>query len=214
MKLINKTIQTTLLVAAIAMALQGCLKLQEDFEFNPEIPELVTFKDQTAWQWVQTNPGNEFAKMIEAIQVAGMVGYYDTDTTAKRTYLLLKDIAFTESNGVLQVVTGSRTGSLANLTAAQKAKLQNILLYHLIDKYVDQGPESLYVLFQHYPFQTMLPGTNGEMTIMRDERFRMNFNSSPTMPSTRRNTNAMLHNYIFKNGVGHLSPRYLRKVPF
>ncbi len=214
MKLNIKTCISSFAAVAIVVMLQGCLKVQEDFEFNPEIPVLTTFKTQTAWEWLQTKPGGDFSYMIQAVEVTGMIDYYNTDTTAKRTYLLMKDIAFTASNGVLQVITGSRTGSLANLTAAQKARLKNLLLYHLIDQYVDQGPESLYVLFQHYLFQSMLPGPNGEMTIMRDERFRMNFNSSPIMPSTRRNTNAMLHNYIFKNGVGHLSPIYIRKTAF
>ena len=78
-----------------------------------------------------------------------------------------------------------------------------------------QGPENLYIMNQHYFFQTLLPGeVDGKMSIRRDERFRMVINDSSNLPTTKLGTLNLLHNYIFKNGIGHLAPSYLRSTAF
>ncbi len=211
MKIIKNKYFAFLIIAAV---LSSCdLKQQKSFEFKPETPVLQNFKDQTVWEWVLTNPGNEFNYLIQAVNLTGLQDEFSKNTD-QHTFLLLKDLAFTGPGGVLQVITGSRTGKLETIDAARAQRLKNLLLYHIINEYVSQGPEKLKVLFQNYFFQTLLPGTNGQMSIFRDERFRLQFNRSDALPSSKRGTNGMLHNYVFKNGVAHLSTTYLRATPF
>ena len=201
-------------LGSLITMLMGCdLRQQKGFDFKPDTPVLPNFKTQTAWDWIKTNPNQEFNYMIQAINVTGLQNLY-SQVDSQRTYLLLKDLAFTNKNGVLQVITGSVSGSLANLDATKINRLKNLLLYHVVRKYVDQGPTELKVLFQDYLFHTMLPGDDGIMSISRDERFRMGFNYSSTLPSSKKTTKGMLHNYVLKNGVAHLSTTYLRATPF
>nr|WP_294899199.1 hypothetical protein [uncultured Pedobacter sp.] len=206
-----------LVTMVFAVLLSACdLRLQQKVPFNPESPELPTFKDQTAWDWIQSHPGGDFTYMEQAINVTGLQNLYSQLDTP-RTYLLLKNVAFTQTNGILQLITGSTKGSLATLNATNTQRLKNLLMYHIISKYVDQGPDNLKVLYKDYFFQTLLPGPQGIVSINRNENFKMIFNASPTLPATKRRTvdaTQTLHNYIFKNGIADLLPIYIGLTPF
>lgn len=200
-----------------AMLISSCdLRLQQKIPFSPETPALPTFKDQTAWDWVQSNPKGDFIYMQQAINVTGLQNIY-SQLDSQITYLLLKDVAFTQTNGILQVITGSTRGNLATLNANNTQRLKNLLMYHVINQYVDQGPDNLKVLSKDYFFQSLLPGPTGIISINRQPNFYMVFNQSPTLPITKKGTTngtQTLHNYILKNGVAHLLPTYIRATPF
>lgn len=206
-----------IILAVCAILFSSCdLKLQKEIPFNPESPTLVTFKDQTVWDWLQTHPKDDFNYMVQAINVTGLQNLYSQVDT-QRTYLLLKDAAFTSNTGVLKLITGSTTGDLSTLSPENTQRLKNLLLYHIISIYVDQGPDNLKSIYKNYFFQTLLPGPQGIISINRNENFKMIFNTAPSLPSTRRGTSdatPTLHNYIFKNGVAHLLPVYLCAYPF
>ncbi len=198
--------------AAAILFTTGCskLKLQEEFKFVPETAELTTFKDKTVWEWIQTNPNNEFNYLIQAINLTGMQADFSTNTEL-RTYFLLKDAAFTGNSELMKALTGSATAPLSSVAAA---RLKAVLQYHMIEKYIDQGPDNMPTLNKDYLFQTLLPGDAGLMSIRRTEFFALQINFSPALPNTKKGTSSLRHNYIFKNGIAHLSVNYLRAVPF
>lgn len=206
-----------LAIALIITVFSSCdLTLQQKVPFKPETPVLANFKNQTAWDWIQTHPQGDFTYMEQAINITGLQNLY-SQVDSQRTYLLLKDVAFTQTNGILQVITGSTKGDLTTLNATNILRLKNLLMYHIVSQYVDQGPDNLKVLYKDYFFQTLLPGSSGIISIQRDERFKMIFNASPTLPVTKKPTNSSsgtLFNYVMKNGVAHLLSTYIRVVPF
>lgn len=201
-------------LAIVTILFSSCeLTLQQKVPFNPETPVLATFKNQTAWEWIKTHPGDDFTLMEQAINVTGLQNLY-SQVDSQRTYLLLKNISFTQSNGVLQVITGSRNGDLSKLSLANTQRLKNILMYHIINQYVDQGPDNLKVVYKDYFFQTLLPGLNGRVSINRNDSFNMVFNASSILPATKKGTIGAFHNYVLKNGVAHLLTTYIRVTPF
>lgn len=194
----------------IAVLFIGCdLEIQEEFEFDPALPELVTFEDQTAFEWINTNSADKFNYMIEAIELTGLQDLYNSSDNG-RTFLLFEDRAFTDNNQLLNLVTGSNDGNLAD---GDIDLLRDILMYHVIDEYVDQGPDQLPKLNTHVTFQTLYENADPLATIVtvsRDERFRLNVNYDPVLPSSRRRTIPTSHNYVFGNGIGHICNRYIR----
>jgi len=111
--------------------------------------------------------------------------------------------------------------AIDSLDAEGLDRLRNILNYHIIDDYVDQGPENLPVLLTNYFFQTLLSGDEGVISVHRDERFRMFINKEPLrnelatgLPSNARRAQVQNHNYVFSNGVGHQVRDYSRNRPF
>lgn len=205
-----------LAIALFVTVFSSCdLTLQQKVPFKPETPVLANFKNQTAWDWVQTHPQGDFTYMEQAINITGLQNLY-SQVDSQRTYLLLKNIAFTQNSGILQVITGSTTGDLTTLNATNIQRLKNLLMYHIVNQYVDQGPDNLKVVFKDYFFQTLIPGSSGIISIRRDETFNMIFNQSPLLPVTKKGTyrNNALFNYVMKNGVAHLLSTYIRVVPF
>jgi hypothetical protein len=196
------------------------LEIQEQFDFKADIPIIEGFPNQSAWDWIQTRTtpgatspadylGEEFDYLIEAIQVAGMEGEFGS-SDPNRTYLLLNNNAFTGGGDILQLVTGSSTGDLQD---ADVDKLKRLLEYHIVTTYIAQN-DPLKVYGTYYSFQTLLPGSDGEITFRRDERLNLFINDSPDLPSTAERENVLRHNYVFKDGIGHIIQDYVRKVPF
>ncbi len=188
----------------------GDLKVQEKFVFQPGIPELATFKDQTAWEFIQkqTTPAgavalaaNKFDFMITLIRVAGLEEEYNKNIE-NRTYLFLNNAAFTGAGRINALLTGVTLGT-GDLTKVDKVRAANLLKYHIIDAYVNQTT-SLPLFFINYDFKTLLEGSNGVMKIQRNERYSITINNSAELPTTRRTTAVTLHNYQFKNGIAHI----------
>ena len=196
-------------VSAVFFLSCGDLKQQEKFVFKPGIPELVTFKDQTAWEFIQkqtsvagTIPAaNRFDFMITLIKVAGLEEEYNKNIS-NRTYLLLNNSAFTGTGRINALLTGVLTGT-GDLTKVDKVRAANLLRYHIVDAYVNQTT-SLPIYFVNYEFKTLLDGPNGIIKIQRNERYSLTINNAPDLPATRRTTGVTLHNYIFKNGIAHV----------
>jgi hypothetical protein len=199
------------------------LPVQPKFEFESEIGELVTFEDQTVLEWmsspasVVTNNNANFDIMVEAIALTGMEEEYN-DPSDRRTFFMLNNESFTANNRIFRALGVT---ALDSLDTDGIDRLRNILQYHIIDEYVDQGPEALPVLLTNYTFQSLIPGAEGEIIVHRDERFRMFINKRPLvnqlaigLPSNARRTDVRNHNYVFSNGVGHQLRNYARNRPF
>jgi len=187
----------------------GDLKIQKKYIFDPNLPELPTFKDQTAWEFIQkqttpagvTPAANRLDYMITLIKVAGLEEEYNKNIN-DRTYLFLNNSAFTGSGKINALLTGVTAGT-GDLTKVDKVRAANLLKYHIIDAYVNQTT-SLPIYFVNYEFKTLLDGPNGVIKIQRNERYSLTINNAPDLPSTRRTTGVTLHNYIFKNGIAHI----------
>lgn len=198
------------LLFCLVLLLSGCdLAVQEPFEFNPEIAPQQTF-DMTALEWIRSNPNEEFNYLDSAITITGLEAEYSTNS-GQRTYLLLKDRAFTDGGEILQQLGGSRTAIMADLDVD---RLRTVLRYHIIDEYVSNGFDELAVLYTDYIFQSLVPGEAGRVSINRDDRFRLSINRSPDLSGTKKGARLGQHNYIFTNGVAHLSNDSFRNEPF
>lgn len=184
------------------------LEVQKLNKFQPGIPDLPTFKDQTAWEWMQKQTStagtvplaNKLDFMITLIKVAGLEEEYNK-SIEKRTYLLLSNAAFTGTGRINALLTGVAAGT-GDLTKVDKTRAANLLKYHIVDDYVHQV-NSLPIWGVNYDFKTLLEGSNGIMKIQRDFRYNVSINNSTDLPSTRRTTTVTQHNYQFKNGIGH-----------
>ena len=222
MKRTKNILKLTLSASIIAILMISCgdLKIQEKFVFQPGIPELATFKDQTAWEFIQkqTTPAgtavlaaNKFDNMITLIKVAGLEEEYNKNIE-NRTYLLLNNAAFTGAGRINALLTGVTLGT-GDLTKVDKVRAANLLKYHIIDAYVNQTT-SLPISFINYDFKTLLEGISGVMKIQRSERYAITINNSAELPTTRRTTSVTLHNYQFKNGIGHVISSYVGITAF
>ncbi len=221
MKINKITFYVKILIGFSAFLVISCgdLKQQEKFIFKPGIPELVTFKDQTAWEFIQkqtssagTVPaGNKFDFMITLIKVAGLEEEYNKNVS-NRTYLLLNNSSFTGTGRINALLTGVVAGT-GDLTKVDKVRAANLLKYHIIDAYVNQTT-SLPIYFVNYEFKTLLDGPSGIIKIQRNERYSLTINNAPDLPSTRRTTGVTLHNYIFKNGIAHIISSYVGITAF
>lgn len=199
------------------------LPVQPKFEFESEIGELVTFEDQTVLEWMRSpaslgaNNNANFDIFVSAIEKLGMEDEYN-DSNDRRTFLMLKNEAFLANGEIFSVLDVTDIDSLDDVGLD---RLRNILNYHIIDDFVDQGPEGLPVLLTNYFFQSLVPGDDGVVAIHRDERFRMFVNKEPLLnelaaglPSNARRSQVQNHNYVFSNGVGHQIRDYARNRPF
>jgi hypothetical protein len=202
----------------VIIGASSCEKLerQKKFVFSPEVPTLKPFVKLTALEWLALHKDSGFVYMNQAIKLTGMEAYYSTNTIP-RTFLILKDAAFTERRArLLQNITGSSSGDLSAVTDTAKISImKKILLYHIIDQYVDQGPKYLVNSGQNYFFQTLFPGDAGKITLRRDVFLNIAVNQSGDLPRTKwGDFRGLEHNYVFKNGIALLAPRSYRAVPF
>lgn len=222
MKRIKNILVKSLSIACLTLTLAGCdLALQEEFDFKPSVDPYPTFENMTAWDWIQTRKtsdelveqgmidGNEFELLKQAIEVAGMQDVFSQPGKDK-TFLLLNNNAFTGAGDIIQLVTGSATGDLAN---ANVEVLTKILQYHIVTTYITQN-DPLKVYGFDYKFQSMLLGPDGEIYLRRNERLAMAVNLSTALPETAADEVVFRHNYVFGNGIGHIIQDYCRKVPF
>ena len=206
-----------LILFAVAVMTTGCsLPVQPGFEFNSEVGELVTFENQTVLEWMRSDAAvsptvnNNFDILVDAIALTGLEAAYSNNSES-RTFLMLNNEAFTGGGEIFTVLGVS---ALDSLDEAGIDRLRTILRYHIVDAYVDQGPDALPVLLTNYLFQTLIPGDDGMVSFNRDERFRMNINRAVGLPGTRRGTQVRNHNYVFSNGVGHHIRDYVRTRPY
>lgn len=202
-----------LMLLLIISSLTSCdLQRQRQFEFDPEIPPQVTF-DMTALEFLQMHPDDDFHYLDSAIALTGMEAEYSSNES-RRTYLLLKDRAFTDRGEILQQVSGATDTPLDSLDATQIERLRYALRYHIIDAYIENGFDPLNVLFQDYFFQTLIPGEEGLISINRDDRFRLHVNDSNALQGTKKGGRVNEHNYIFTNGVAHLTTDSYRNARY
>nr|T2KN95.2 RecName: Full=Uncharacterized protein P37; AltName: Full=Polysaccharide utilization locus H protein P37; Short=PUL H protein P37; Flags: Precursor [Formosa agariphila KMM 3901] len=214
---INKRINTLLLLVITMLSFSGCdLEPQEKFRFDPEVDPQFTFGSMTTWEWLQTNPNDEFGFMIEAIKQTGLQDMYNSKTETY-TFFLMKDPNWTNNGPGFF----SREFNLKN-TADRDPKevfedpavdldiVRNYLLYLTLPIYVDQGPDHLKTLDLPYTFETLSEDVNNQiMTIARDWNYVMQINDSPDLPTGnlgKINVPVGYHNYIFSNGnsVAHI----------
>lgn len=202
----------------VTLVLTGCdLELQDGFEYDSQLEPQFTFGETTAWEWLQTNPQGEFGYMIEAIELTGLEDEFN-NASLKRTFFLIKDLGFTHPGGILNQEFENKNTVLADLPDADLIKLKNIMMYYILDTYVDQGPDKLKVLDVDYNFNTLSEDPkNSYMTVRRDWAHTLDINySTDIKSSTKREGIVRLHNYIFSNGnaVGHMVDRHVRLDKF
>ena len=218
----------------LLFAFASCLPVQENFDFQPEVDAEDPFGDGTAWDFIQSAnnltddgkiDGEQFNYLAAAIKKADMVDDFNQTATSDRTYLLLNNNAFTGNGDVIQLVTGSDTIGV-NATAEETMervdtpekveRLQTILKYHIIATYVDQVP-TLEERDTWYLFQTLIPGEDGLIALMRDHiwRIAINLQGAP-LPATATSQGERVrnHNYIFNNGIGHHLADPVRNKPY
>ncbi len=209
------------------------LKIQENFEFVQETVPPVTFEDQTAWQWLQTKKSPEgsdiyapenadnFDILIDVIEAAGLKSIYDSANTSY-TFFLLKNGAWRDETRAGIFRDNNRNSDILEayspelLTQDFDVQLFDIIIkYHTIDQYIDQGGDVLKLLNVDYTFDTLYENEEfGFVTINRNERFVLHINFANNLPRTRKRTNKLRHNYIFKNGIGHLAIEEIRLANF
>ncbi|WP_418263681.1 hypothetical protein [Flavobacterium faecale] len=224
-------------ILTLLLGLTACdnLPLQDQYDFNPEVDTTDPFANMTAWEYIQTrNPAllstgkyinDDFNYLVEAIKKADMVEEFNQVTTKDRTYLLLNNTAFTGSGNVIQIVTGSSsvpTGETAEQTMAKVntpeklEKLKKVLRYHIVTTYIAQVP-TLYNYDVWYLFQTLIPGVDGLIAFSRDVRWTITINRDPApLPATALAEweTVYNHNYVFKNGIGHMLRDPVRNKPY
>jgi hypothetical protein len=218
MKNTLKYIVSRLLVGAMFFVWAGCgLSIQEPYEFKEEVPTLIDFKNQTVWDWLQTQKSpdtatiksaNKFDFMIEAINHAGLQDLYKTGSN--QTFILLNNGAFNRTNEIFPVLTGTTAGPI---TRADKVRLANLLKYHIVKAYIDQI-KALPVWGRSYEFDSQLEGASGKIHFMRNERYFISINSSADLVTTKKSITIVGHNYVFSNGIGHISSNYARLTAF
>ncbi|WP_105047395.1 hypothetical protein [Polaribacter butkevichii] len=227
------------------------LGLQETFDFQPEVDLTDPHGNKTAWEYIQsanklsedgTFDGEMFNFLAAAIQKANMVDLFNQTSTSNRTYLLLNNNAFTGRGDVIDIITGSQSTSITEDvngvpttrqataeevmervdTPEKLEKLKNILKYHIVTSYVQQVP-TLFEAEVWYTFQTLIPGEDGLIAFLRENRWRIFVNgknrtntpASP-LPETAFNEYEAVrsHNYVFNNGVGHILADPVRNKPY
>lgn len=176
--------------------------------------------------------GELFDFFIAAIKAAGFENQFN-DSNSNRTYLLLNNNAFFGGGDIVDIITGSDSIIDDNgtpddetddriktpeevMAGADIEKLRKILSYHIVTTYIAQVP-TLREYGVDYIFQTLIPGEKGRIAFRRDERYRVSINnSSSPLPTsaTSQNENVRGHNYVFKNGIGHIIADPVRYEPY
>lgn len=214
----------------LVLCLFGCdLELQKGYDFVPEVDLTDPYDNMTAWEFIQSRNvlnedgslnGEELDYMKAAIERAGMVEEYN-GSDPDRTYLLLNNNAFTGGGDVIQIVTGSSTVEDGEspedvMARADVDVLKKVLQYHIVTTYVAQVP-TLFEFNVNYIFQTLIPGEDGVIVMRRDDRYRIDINRAPApLPSsaTSQWERVRLHNYVFRNGIGHFIADPVRNKPY
>jgi hypothetical protein len=209
----HKILFISLSISIISCFLSSCdLEIQKKNEFVPGIPELATFKNETAWEWMQkqtspagtlptaTTNGNKLDYMIQLIKIAGLEEEYNKPVT-ERTYLFLNNTSFIGTGRINALLTGVTAGT-GDLSKVDKTRAANLLKYHIVDAYIDQI-KAVPVYNAQYQFKTLLEGANGVISFSRSDRYALSINTDASLPTTRRSTAVTLHNYQFKNGIAH-----------
>jgi hypothetical protein len=202
-----------------AMFLASCdLELQKPYEFVPETPKFVDFKNQNALEFIQTRQtpagtvanGENLDSLLKAITIAGLESEF-TNTDTNRTFLFLNNTAWvgTTAGKILRDI-----GNVTSIRAMNIDKLRNLLRYHVVQKYVHQIRDTPdYNLFYYH--QSLIVGDPGLVSFKRDERYYLTINSGPRIPSnTRKGASIHRHNYQLKNGIAHYLNTYVRYVAF
>ncbi len=217
MKNIFKTGIKTVLLLCLVVFVTGCdLEPRPKFEFDNGVVPLYTFGAMTPYEWLSTNPKGEFTIMKQAIDLTGLQELYN-GKGSKKTYFLLKDIAWTKSAGIFLVELNKTPNLIDPLTGVANTKvdinkLRNLLRYHVLDAYVDQGPQ-LYTAGKNYIFTTYYTtGAANKFSVSRGKTFTLGTNGESTFPVGKKGGNVKLHNYIFSDGnsVAHLMEDYSR----
>lgn len=218
----------------LSVALASCLPLQENYDFEPEVDAVDPFANGTAWDFIQSATqfndegnlvGEHFNYLEAAIRKADMVEEFNQTATTDRTYLLLNNNAFTGSNDVIDIITGSDTigvgatpeETMERVDTPEKLEtLRTVLKYHIIETYVAQVP-TLEEREIWYLFQTMIPGEDGLIALKRDHVWRIDINKDGApLPATATSQGERVrnHNYIFNNGIGHHLSDPVRNQPY
>ena len=221
MKSYKNTFKIGLLMTIISITFTSCgdLGLQKLVDFQPGAISSNNYNDVIVWDFIQqqTSPvgtvplANKLDYMITLIKVAGLEEEYKKSNT-DRTFLLLNNSAFTGTGRINALLTGVVAGT-GDLTKVDKTRAANLLKYHIINAYVNQNT-SVPIYAVNYDFNTLLDGPNGLIKIQRNERYSLTINNSLDLPATKKSTGVTLHNYQFKNGIGHILSAYVGLTAF
>lgn len=183
------------------------------------------------------NEGLNF--MAAAIRKAGLISLYDQEATTNRTYIMIANFAFTRGVNNAQgtrAVLEIGAFNAANETAAEYIdrvidtpekmnRLRAVLRYHIVSDFVAQLP-TLSEAGRIFEFNTLLPdspeivGDESEIIFSRDFELRITVNQeegSPLPPESFEGGWSRVmthHNFVFNNGIGHLSRVLVRNQPY
>lgn len=171
--------------------------------------------------------GDKMDYMIEAIKKAGMEDEYNQTETIDRTYLFLDNNAFNfrlSSRNVINLITGEGTIEFETAqevidkvdTPEELERLRTLLRYHIVTSYIDQVP-TLSNTEERYLFQSLIEGNKGQIVFSRSSRWQIQVNRDPApLPESATDffANAIKHNYVFSNGIGHYINSYVRYEPY
>lgn len=228
------------MILSIFICALGCdLPLQDNFNFKPELTISDPFSEGTAWDFF-TGPeaqrtgdegnllGDSYNYLVAAIRKAEFVDLYNQTDNPNRTYLMLNNNAFTGGGDVIDIITGSDEIADGETpedvmervdTPEKLERLRTVLRYHIVDAYVDQIP-TLRETFTQYIFQTLVPGEDGLIAFLRDDRYRTDINDNRQAPlpfpatATSQRERIRNSNYIFSNGIGHSLNDPVRNRPY
>jgi hypothetical protein len=235
----KKQFKYLLVLITMALTFSCDLPLQDTYDFNPELTIVDPYANGTAWDFfnspnaLRTNndgrlSGDSYNYLVAAINKAGFVDLYNQTDNPNRTYLMLNNNAFTGGGDVIQIVTGSSSVGadetpedvMERVDTPEKLEtLRTVLRYHIVDAYVDQIP-TLRETFTQYIFQTLIPGPDGLIAFLRDDRYRTDINDDRQAPlpfpssATSQRERIRNSNYIFNNGIGHSLNDPVRNKPY
>lgn len=180
-----------LLAVLIAASLSSCelLPLQTNEKYRGEALDPHT--GLSCMQYIESMP-ELFSNLREAIAVCGLEDYY-TQTSEKLTYLLLTNTA------ILPAEVES-----AKINAADRTKLRNDLLFHIV-----QGYYHGYGTLNYDPIfvVTMYESPNAIMTLKLETHIS-DRNQEGTLKAMDQTGSSVVtcvsSNYFFTNGVGHI----------
>lgn len=201
----------------------GCnLGIQDSYNFVPSYESAHTFGEQTAWEWLSAPPNNEdkatneeLNYMKASIELTGLIDLYN-NKSAKRTFFMITDAGF---DGVLNELSIQysleQLQDKNDILTKDIVKLRNILKYHIIDTYIDQGEDEITGIDASYYFDTLSEDPNNG-TIEISKAWYLDIIINTTDVANRRKVVVDKHNFVFSNGntIAHMINSYARRDAF
>ncbi|MGB2129204.1 MAG: hypothetical protein ACPHXR_06965 [Flavicella sp.] len=189
------------------------LGLEDSYEFVPTYEVIPGFGAKTAWEWLQEEAGNEDLEFMRAvIEKTELIDEYNSKDEQK-TFFLIIDSAL----NLLMTVELGKTGSddfyvfLDSLDSSDLDKLRNLIAYHILNEFVDQGNQQLSDINTSYYFETLSQDpSNKEIELSKS--FDLTIHINRAYSPNGRSTFVRRHNYVFsnENAVAHVIYNYVK----